>query len=173
MHRPIFNPPVGGKNRGLISYHPPTERVQEPAKSTPWGVPGLLSLTRRGIFARSGEDGGIRAWTAHRGKPCGSRRFVALLDPAAAGSGGDAVETASRVDGEARLGARGEAPVPLCSLAASPVQPLLAVGTCRGTAHLVFVTQVNSGDAPGSRCLGRGRLGSFVLARAHGGGVLA
>lgn len=37
----------------------------------------------------------------------------------------------------------GDVPVPVCALSSCGAQPLIAVGLCHGTVHIVFVKQVN------------------------------
>lgn len=101
-----------------------------------------------------GEDGSIRAWTAARGKLCGTRTFSAFSNPSELDEAAEESRKASlddRIEGSAPATTTGgggptkragDVPVPVCALASYGAQPLIAVGLCHGTVHIVFVKQV-------------------------------
>lgn len=98
-----------------------------------------------------GEDGYIRAWTADRGKLCGTQTFSAFskaeeLDEVVEGekraSLDDRMEILEGTGETTRK--KGDVPVPVCALASYGAQPLIAVGLCHGAVHIVFVKEVRS-----------------------------
>lgn len=95
----------------------------------------------------TGEDGSIRAWTAARGKLCGTRTFSAFSNPDESDKAAEESKKTSlddRIEGPATTTTKraGDVPVPVCALASYGPQPLIAVGLCHGTVHIVFVKQV-------------------------------
>lgn len=100
----------------------------------------------------TGEDGTIRSWTVDRGKLCGTKHFS--TSPSDRGAIGDDANRAglgrssdgglnnARAEDHGGIHNRGGTSVPLCALASSPVQPVLAVGLSHGAVHIVFVKQV-------------------------------
>lgn len=96
----------------------------------------------------TGEDGSIRAWTAARGKLSGTRTFSAFSSPEELDEAAEEGRKASlddRIEGPATTTTKrtGDVPVPVCAMASYGPQPLIAVGLCHGTVHIVFVKQVN------------------------------
>lgn len=98
----------------------------------------------------SGEDGSIRAWTADRGKLLGTRRFSTFSSAEQlqeAIDGGKRASLDDRIEDMEGAGAAvrgiGDVPIPVCALSSCGAQPLIAVGLCHGTVHIVFVKQVN------------------------------
>lgn len=97
----------------------------------------------------AGEDGSIRAWTADRGKLCGTQTFSGFSKERDEDiEGGKRASLDDRLDhldgtGEtARI--KGDIPISVCALASCRAQPLVAVGLCHGAVHIVFVKEVNS-----------------------------
>ncbi|CAM9456895.1 unnamed protein product [Scytosiphon promiscuus] len=106
-----------------------------------------------GVLITGGEDGSIRAWTADRGKLCGTQRFLAFStveEHDDAVEGGNKVTLDERIDkmeGTQEIAKkRGDLPVPVCALASCRTQPLIAVGLCHGAVHIVFVRQTSAYD---------------------------
>ncbi|CAM9277675.1 unnamed protein product, partial [Laminaria digitata] len=111
-----------------------------------------------GVLVTGGEDGSIRAWTAARGKLCGTRTFSAFSNPSELDEAAEEGRKASlddRIEGSAPATTTGgggptqragDVPVPVCALASYGAQPLIAVGLCHGTVHIVFVKQTSAYD---------------------------
>lgn len=99
----------------------------------------------------AGEDGSIRAWTADRGKLCGTQTFSAFstieeydeaIEGSKAASLDDRMDEIEGTREEAKK--KGDLSVPVCALASCRIQPLVAVGLGHGAVHIVFVKQVSS-----------------------------
>lgn len=121
----------------------------------------------------TGEDGSIRAWTAARGKLCGTRTFSAFSNPEELDEAVEEGRKASlddRIEGTATTATgvpmkrTGDVPIPVCALASYGVQPLIAVGLGHGTVHIVFVKQVHFGPP-----IQVGFVKSFQIPRHHVG----
>ncbi|CAM9308631.1 unnamed protein product [Ectocarpus sp. 4 AP-2014] len=106
-----------------------------------------------GVLITGGEDGTIRAWTADRGKLCGTQTFSAFsttqdLDEAMAGdkraSLDERIVTLEGVGDAPKK--KGDMPVPVCALASCRAQPLVAIGLCHGAVHIAYVKQTSAYD---------------------------
>ncbi|CAB1115794.1 unnamed protein product [Ectocarpus sp. CCAP 1310/34] len=106
-----------------------------------------------GVLITGGEDGAIRAWTADRGKLCGTQTFSAFsktqeLDEAIAGdkraSLDERVVTLEGAGDSPKK--KGDVPVPVCALASCRAQPLVAIGLCHGAVHIAYVKQTSAYD---------------------------
>ncbi|CAM9331513.1 unnamed protein product [Ectocarpus sp. 6 AP-2014] len=106
-----------------------------------------------GVLVTGGEDGAIRAWTAGRGKLCGTQTFSAFsttqeLDEAIAGDKRASLdERIVTLEGAGDAPKKkGDVPVPVCALASCRAQPLVAIGLCHGAVHIAYVKQTSAYD---------------------------
>ncbi|CBJ28164.1 conserved unknown protein [Ectocarpus siliculosus] len=106
-----------------------------------------------GVLITGGEDGAIRAWTAGRGKLCGTQTFSAFsttqeLDEAIAGDKRASLdERIVTLEGAGDAPKKkGDVPVPVCALASCRAQPLVAIGLCHGAVHIAYVKQTSAYD---------------------------
>ncbi|CAM9947612.1 unnamed protein product [Ectocarpus sp. 12 AP-2014] len=106
-----------------------------------------------GVLITGGEDGAIRAWTADRGKLCGTQTFSAfsttqeLDETIAGGKRASLDERIVTLEGAGDAPKKkGDVPVPVCALASCRAQPLVAIGLCHGAVHIAYVKQISAYD---------------------------